>query len=72
MGSAASPNARHAVVATEWGLLVSGEGEPSLWIFENPRLARQLEDCVVSNNAQAAACVMGGRAYVVLPDPKSG
>jgi hypothetical protein len=72
MGSATSPNGRFSVVATPWGLLVSGKDKPHLWTFEDPALAARLSDCVVSNNAQAAACILTGRAYVVLPDPKSG
>jgi hypothetical protein len=35
-------------------------------------VSTRLEACVVSNNAQAAACIQNGRAYVILPDPKSG
>jgi hypothetical protein len=72
MGSALSPNGRFSVVATDWGLLVSGGDKPALWTFDNGSLTAQLRDCVVSNNAQAAACILTGRAYVVLPDPKSG
>jgi hypothetical protein len=72
MGSATSPNGRFTVVATPWGLLVSGNDKPHLWTFEDPALAARLSDCVVSNNAQAAACLLTGRAHVVLPDPKSG
>jgi hypothetical protein len=72
MGSASSPNGRFSVVATRRGLLVSSEGKTTLWTFENPALASQLSDCVVSNNAQAAACLREGRAQVILPDPKSG
>ncbi len=72
MGSALSPNGRFSVVATDWGLLVAGGDKPALWTFDNGSLTAQLRDCVVSNNAQAAACILTGRAYVVLPDPKSG
>ncbi len=73
MGSAMSPNGRFAIAATRWGLFVRSRTEkPQLWRFEDPALPKQLTDCVVSNNAQAAACVMAGRAYVVLPDPNSG
>lgn len=72
MGSAASPNGRYSVVVTRWGLLVSSEDKTSLWSFDDPALPSQLSDCVVSNNAQAAACLLAGRAHVILPDPKSG
>jgi hypothetical protein len=72
MGSAVSPNGRFSAVATESGLLVFGNDKTTLWVFDDPELARQLEDCVVSNNAQAAACLLGGRAQVILPDPKTG
>ncbi len=72
MGSAFSPNARFSVVATNWGLFVGGNDKPALWIFDDAALPARLTDCVVSNNAQAAACLLGGRAYVILPDPKSG
>jgi len=72
MGSALSPNGRFAAVATEQGLMVSSSDKATLWVFDDPTLPAQLGDCVVSNNAQAAACVVGGRAYVILPDPKTG
>jgi len=71
-GSAVSPNGRYAVVATRWGLLVTGSEKPSLWLFDIPGVALDLSDCVISNNAQAAACLLGARAQVILPDPKSG
>jgi hypothetical protein len=72
MGSALSPNGRFSIVATERGLLVSGNGKSTLWVFDDPTVPAQLRDCVVSNNAQAAACTIAGRAYVILPDPKTG
>jgi hypothetical protein len=72
LGSAVSPNGRIAAVATEQGLMVSSSDKATLWVFDDPALPAQLRDCVVSNNAQAAACVLGGRAYVLLPDPKTG
>jgi hypothetical protein len=72
MGSASSPNGRFSIVATRSGLLVSSEAKATLWTFENPAVASQLSDCVVSNNAQAAACLREGRVQVILPDPKSG
>jgi hypothetical protein len=72
MGSASSPNGRFSIVATRAGLLVSTDGKTTLWTFDSPALAAQLSDCVVSNNAQAAACLLQGRAQVILPDPKSG
>jgi hypothetical protein len=72
MGSATSPNGQHTIVVTRWGLLVTGAGKPALWTFDDDALAPQLSECVVSNNAQAAACLLQGRAYVILPDPKSG
>ncbi|MEO8181536.1 MAG: hypothetical protein ABI895_22090 [Deltaproteobacteria bacterium] len=72
MGSAVSPNGRFSAVATESGLLVFGHEKTTLWVFDDPALPKQLEDCVVSNNAQAAACLLGGRAHVILPDPKTG
>jgi hypothetical protein len=72
MGSALSPNGRFSIVATRWGLLVQNADKTALWTFEDPALSAQLSDCVVSNNAQAAACVLTGRAHVILPDPKSG
>lgn len=72
LGSAFSPNGRYGITATEWGLFVPGGEKAALWVFEDAALAPQLRDCVVSNNAQAAACVLMGRAFVVLPDPKSG
>jgi hypothetical protein len=72
MGSALSPNGRFAIVVTRWGLLVPSEDKTTLWTFNDPALAAQFSNCVVSNNAQAAACVLRGRAYVILPDPKSG
>lgn len=72
MGSALSPNGRFAVVPTRWGLLVPSEDKTALWTFSDPALPARLSDCVVSNNAQAAACVIAGRANVLLPDPKSG
>lgn len=72
MGSALSPNGRFAAVATEQGLMVSSADKATLWVFDDPTVPAQLRDCVVSNNAQAAACVIGGRAYVILPDPKTG
>lgn len=71
-GSAVSPNGRFSVVPTRWGLLVSHEDKSALWTFDDPAVASRLSDCVVSNNAQAAACLSAGRAYVILPDPKSG
>lgn len=71
-GSATSHNGQHSVVATRWGLLVSGESKSALWVFDDAALPAQLSDCVVSGNAQAAACILGSRAFVVLPDPKSG
>lgn len=72
MGSAASPNGRFSVVVTDFGLLVAGNDKTALWTFEDPGLPRQLRDCVISNNAEAAACLLTGHAYVILPDPKSG
>lgn len=72
LGSALSPNGRFAAVASGWGLLVSGGDKAALWVFDDPALPTQLRDCVVSNNAQAAACLLVGRAFVLLPDPKSG
>jgi hypothetical protein len=72
MGSALSPNGRQSVVATRWGLLVTGESKPALWFFDDEKLPPQLSDCVISNNSQAAACILGRVAYVVLPDPNSG
>lgn len=72
MGSALSPNGRFAIIATRWGLLVPSEEKTTLWTFNEPRLTAQLSDCVVSNNAQAAACLLDGRAHVILPDPKTG
>lgn len=72
MGSAASPNGRFSVVVTDFGLLVISTDKTALWTFDDPGLPRQLHDCVISNNAQAAACLLTGNAYVILPDPKSG
>jgi hypothetical protein len=72
MGSAISPNGRFSIVVTRWGLLVQSDGKAALWTFEDPALPSQLSECVVSNNAQAAACVLTGRAHVIMPDPKSG
>lgn len=72
LGSAVSPNGRYGIVATRWGLLVGSEDRTALWVFDDPALSARLSDCVVSNNAQAAACLLGGRATVILPDPKSG
>jgi hypothetical protein len=72
MGSAVSPNGRFAAVATEFGLLVFDHDKTTLWVFDDPALSKQLQDCVVSNNAQAAACLLGGRPHVILPDPKTG
>jgi hypothetical protein len=72
MGSALSPNGRYAIIVTRWGLLVPSEDKTTLWTFNEPALASQLSECVVSNNAQAAACLLEGRAHVILPDPKSG
>jgi hypothetical protein len=72
MGSALSPNGRQSIVATRWGLLVTGESKPALWFFDDDKLSPQLSDCVVSNNSQAAACILGRVAYVALPDPASG
>jgi hypothetical protein len=72
MGSALSPNGRYSIVATERGLLVSANDKSTLWVFDDSTAPAQLRDCVVSNNAQAAACTMAGRAYVILPDPKTG
>jgi hypothetical protein len=72
MGSALSPNGRFSIAVTRWGLLVPSDDKTALWTFDNPALAAQLSECVVSNNAQAAACVLAGRAHVILPDPKSG
>jgi len=72
LGSALSPNGRFAAVASGWGLLVSGGDKTALWVFDDPALPTQLRDCVVSNNAQAAACLLVNRAFVLLPDPKSG
>lgn len=72
MGSAGSPNGRFSAVVTDFGLLVLGGEKAALWTFEDPALPRQLRDCVISNNAEAAACILTGSAYVILPDPKSG
>jgi hypothetical protein len=73
MGSALSPNGRFSIVAVaESGLLVSASDKATLWVFDDSSLPSKLEDCVVSNNAQAAACLMAGHAYVILPDPKTG
>jgi hypothetical protein len=72
MGSALSPNGRFSIVVTRWGLLVQSDGKTALWTFEDPALPGQLSECVVSNNAQAAACMLTGRAHVIMPDPKSG
>jgi hypothetical protein len=72
LGSAVSANGRYGIVATRWGLLVASESRTALWVFDDSALPRRLSDCVVSNNAQAAACLIGGRAMVILPDPKSG
>lgn len=72
MGSALSPNGKQSIVATRWGLLVAGEGKPALWVFEDEKLSPQLDECVVSNNSQAAACILQRTAHVVLPDPNSG
>jgi hypothetical protein len=72
MGSAVSPNGRFGIAVTRGGLLVVREDKTSLWTFEDATLPSQLSECVVSNNAQAAACLLTGRAHVILPDPKSG
>lgn len=72
LGSAVSPNGRYGVRVTRWGLLVGGEERTALWTFSDTALPAQLSDCVISNNAQAAACLIQGRAHVLLPDPKSG
>ncbi len=72
MGSALSPNGRFSIAVTRWGLLVPGDDKTALWTFDDTALPAQLSECVVSNNAQAAACVLAGRAHVLLPDPKSG
>jgi hypothetical protein len=72
LGSALSPNGRFAAVASGWGLLVNGGDKTALWVFDDPALPTQLRDCVISNNAQAAACLLAGRAFVILPDPKTG
>jgi hypothetical protein len=72
LGSAVSPNGRYGIVATRWGLLVSSEDRTALWVFDDPTMSARLSDCVVSSNAQAAACLLGGQAMVILPDPKSG
>jgi hypothetical protein len=72
MGSAFSPNGRFGIAVTRWGLLVVSRDKTSLWTFEDATLPTQLSECVVSNNAQAAACLLAGRAHVILPDPKSG
>jgi hypothetical protein len=72
MGSARSPNGRFSIVVTRWGLLVQTEDKSALWTFDDRSLPAQLRECVVSNNAQAAACLLSGRAHVILPDPKSG
>lgn len=72
MGGALSPNGRFTIAVTRWGLLVESEDKTSLWTFDDATLPAQLSDCVVSNNAQAAACLLTGRAHVILPDPKSG
>jgi hypothetical protein len=71
-GSALSPNGRYGVVATRWGLLVASEARTTLWVFDDASLPSRLSDCVVSNNAESAACLLSGRAHVILPDPKSG
>jgi hypothetical protein len=71
-GSATSPNGRFSIVVTRWGLLVASEAKTTLWALDYPSLATQLSDCVVSNNAESAACLLQGRATVILPDPKSG
>lgn len=71
LGSAFSPNGRHGMTSTPWGLLVTGSEKPALWVFEDAALGAQLTDCVVSNNAQAAACLLNNKAHVILPDPKS-
>lgn len=71
-GSPLSPNGRYSIVASPSGLLVSGNEKTTSWVFDDAAVPTQLRDCVISNNAQAAACVMAGRAYVILPDPKSG
>jgi hypothetical protein len=72
MGSAVSPNGRFAIVPTPWGLLVTGKEKPALWVFDDPTLSAQLRDCVVNDNAQAAACILRGGPQVILPDPKNG
>lgn len=72
LGSAVSPNGRYGIVATRWGLLVGSEERTARWVFDDPTVSTRLSECVVSNNAQAAACLLGGRATVILPDPKSG
>jgi hypothetical protein len=72
MGSALSPNGKQSIVTTRWGLLVAGAAKPALWVFDDEKLAPQLAECVVSNNSQAAACILQRTAHVVLPDPNSG
>jgi hypothetical protein len=72
MGSPVSPNGRFAIVPTPWGLLVTGKEKPALWVFDDPTLSAQLRDCVINDNAQAAACLLRGGPQVILPDPKSG
>jgi hypothetical protein len=72
MGGAFSPNGRFTSVMSRWGLWVAGGDKPAIWVFDNPALLPRLSDCVVSNNAQAAACILDGRAYVILPDPRTG
>ena len=72
LGSAVSPNGRYGIISTRWGLLVTSEAKTALWFFDDVSLPARSSDCVVSDNAEAAACLLGGRAYVVLPDPKSG
>ena len=36
------------------------------------RVVGRLAPGLSHDNAQAAACLLGGRAHVILPDPKSG
>lgn len=71
-GSALSPNGRFGITSSRWGLLVSGGTKTALWRLGGSVAPTRLVDCVINDNAQAAACVHEGRAVVLLPDPKSG
>jgi hypothetical protein len=64
-GSARSPDGAWLVTATPLGLVVSGQTSELWTLPQTPVDARRAQDCVISNDRAAAACVADGKVVLL-------